>query len=102
MKNRATRKRSIVKAITYPKSATQRPQSITETHREIGIGLSVANSSPSPPSPQCSLWLFSAFSVLLVPEFVAARAEYLSLLGGPGFSPAEPKFPSVGFTGCGK
>jgi hypothetical protein len=31
---------------------------------EADLPLSIADSSPSPMSPPCSLWLFSAFSVL--------------------------------------
>jgi hypothetical protein len=41
-------------------------------------------------------------SVPLILKFVAPRVEFSNLLGGPGFSPAEAKFPSVGFRGCGK
>ncbi len=33
-------------------------------YREADLPLSLADSSPSPMSPPCSLWLFSAFSVL--------------------------------------
>src|SRR6267378_8551424 len=47
-----------------PKSATQRTQRITESHREIGRSHSVFYSSPSPPDPQCSLLVFFVFSVL--------------------------------------
>ena len=50
------------------------------------------------------------FSVLPILKFVAPRVEFSDLLGGPGscgegsrtISPAEAKFLSVGFTGCGK
>ena len=35
-------------------------------------------------------------------KFVEARAKFSVLLGRPGFSPAEAKLLSVGFTGCGK
>jgi hypothetical protein len=37
-------------------------------------------------------------SVLLILKFVAPRAEFSDLLGGPGFSPSEAKFLSVGFS----
>jgi hypothetical protein len=53
-------------------------------------------------NPQTIFSVFSVPSVLLILKFVAPGAEFLNRLGGPGFSPAEPKFPSVGFTGCGK
>src|SRR6266478_695391 len=40
--------------------------------------------------------------VPLILKFVAPRAKFLNLLGGPDFSPPEAKFPSVGCTGYGK
>src|SRR5882762_1425206 len=43
---------------------TQRTQRITENHREIGLPLSAVYFRTSPASPPCSLWLFSAPSVL--------------------------------------
>src|SRR6266478_424556 len=43
---------------------TQRTQRITENHREIGLPLSAVYFCTSPASPPCSLWLFSAPSVL--------------------------------------
>jgi hypothetical protein len=41
---------------------------------------------------------FSVSSVLLILNFVAPRVEISDRLGGPGFSPAETKFLSVGFS----
>src|ERR1700726_3519017 len=38
--------------------------SSTEDHREISLSLTVVHSSPTPLIPQCTLWLFSAYSVL--------------------------------------
>jgi hypothetical protein len=46
--------------------------------------------------------VFSVPSVALILKFVAPRVELSDLLGGPGFSPAGAKFPSVGFRRCGK
>src|SRR3977135_4412748 len=43
---------------------TQRTQRITERHREINLPLSAVCICSSPASPPCSLWLFSAPSVL--------------------------------------
>src|SRR6267143_7120956 len=56
-----------------PKSATQRTLRITESHRESGRSLPVVYYSPFPVTPQCSLWLFSAFSVLNSEKRVQSR-----------------------------
>ncbi len=46
------------------KSSTQRPQRATESHKEIGSILSDVYSCHSPTNSQCTLWSFSASSVL--------------------------------------
>jgi hypothetical protein len=52
----------------------------------------------------CSANLMKTFSVNSVPSgrlllpFIAPRAEFSGLLGGPGFRLAEVKFLSVGFS----
>src|SRR6266404_1664620 len=51
-------------AFLRSKDLTQRTQRITENHREIGLPLSAVYFCSSPASPPCSLWLFSAPSVL--------------------------------------
>jgi hypothetical protein len=43
-------------------------------------------------------FVFSVHSVLLILNFAAPRVELSDLLGGPGFSPAEAKSLSVGFS----
>jgi hypothetical protein len=46
------------------KSSTQRAQRTTENHREIALLFSAVYPAHSPLNSQCSLWLFSVFSVL--------------------------------------
>src|SRR6266481_3920891 len=47
------------------KSSTQRAQRTTENHREIGLLFAAVYPAHSPLNSQCSLWLFSVFSVLI-------------------------------------